>query len=109
MTNITFKLDGFFDNNFLNFDYNEMDQLTIIEESIEEDTTLFIILDSLRDEIDSGLDQLIEDLLTPRLSLVDFLDVSFEDDRLPLFTDVCNEDVFRPEPIYTLGTQMNVR
>lgn len=86
-----------------------MEELNFIEEPIEEDTTLFILLDSLRTEINSDLDLIIEDLVTPRLSLINFLDVSFEDDRLPLFTDVCNEDVFRPEPIYTPETQMNVR
>lgn len=109
MTNIAFKLDGFFDNILLNFDYNEMDQLSPIEESSEQDTTIFIMLDSLRNEIDSEFNLMVDDLLTPRLSLLDLLDLSFEDDRLPLFTDVCSEDVFRPVPIYTLETQMNVR
>lgn len=109
MTNIAFKLDGFFENTLLNFEYNEMDHLTSIEESIEEDTTLFLVLDSLRNEIDTEVELIVDDLLTPRLSLINFLDLSFEDDSLPLFTDLCSEDVFRPVPIYTLETQMSVR
>ena len=109
MTNIAFKLEGFFDNILLNFEYNEMDHLSPIEESTEEDTTFFIVLDSLRNEIENDFELMVDDLLTPRLSLVDLLDLSFEDDRLPLFTDVCDEDVFRPVPTYTLEMQMSVR
>ena len=105
MTEIAFKLDRFFDNIVLNFDYNEMDFLNPIQE-INEDVEIFI---DLREENEIELDEMIDTLLTPCLSSTDLLDLSFEDDRLPIFTDICSDNILRPVPTYMLEMQTNVR
>jgi len=108
MTGIAFKIEKFFDYTLLNFDYNEMDYLSPLEET-NEDVEIFIQFDALREENQNQQDEMFDTLLTPRLSLTDLLDLSFEDDRLPMFTDICSDDIFRPTPIYTLETQTSVR
>lgn len=101
----TFKLNAYFDNEFLNFDYNEFESLSPTEQEIEAEMDELNLVDIVmlpyehRDVISPSVANTPP--CTPSTPIVE--EETEEDDdleRLCTFIDTCLENVLRPTPTY---------
>lgn len=99
MTELVYNLNRFFDEDFVDFEYNELEE-SILQVVNDLNTMEILVEDEFERE-----SVIPEDIYTPLIlseSVEQCLDLSFEGDRLPIFTDQCEMDVFRPLPTYAV-------
>ena len=93
MTGVSFNLNAFFASNTSELDFDFLSPIEVVNER-----NMFTFYEE--EELEDFMSSILEEVETPPPEIEFYLSLSFEDDRLPLFTDQCEEDILRPEPIY---------
>jgi hypothetical protein len=109
-----FSLNPYFDEDFINFEYNEFEALSFIDEEMEREMDELNLVEAIllpyRERSESASPEQVQTPnCTPCTPIEHEEEITEDDDMvdLAMFTDVCLNSVLRPIPEYFQDSQRN--